>query len=105
MTPSAPNVIFLRLAGQEYLDTLRQYARISPRVAQRFSFAVNDAVQRIAAHPLVGSTYLAPFRWVRVRKFPYLLYYNPSVLGRIIIVAVAHKMRRPGYWLRRVGRS
>lgn len=39
---------------------------------------------------------------MRVRKFPYLLYYTMLDGAEVLIVAVAHAHRRPGYWLSRL---
>jgi hypothetical protein len=41
------------------------------------------------------------YRWVRTRRFPYILYYRLVDADEVLIVAVAHARRRPGYWLRR----
>jgi hypothetical protein len=43
-----------------------------------------------------------PYRWVRVRRFPYLLIFRRKSPEVIVIVAVAHTSRRPGYWRRRM---
>ncbi len=66
-------------------------------VAARFVRALGDALERIGS---------SPDRWprlgplahrVRLARFPYLVVYVPS--GDIVVVlAVAHAKRRPGYW-------
>jgi len=94
-------VLFHRLASQEYLDALRWYARRSARIAQAFRDAVDQTVQRIAAAPDQGSPFRNRFRWFRTPRFPYLLYYVPINDTQIVVMAVAHARRRPGYWLRR----
>src|SRR5262249_13939936 len=100
---SQPNrqVIFLRLADGEYLAAFRWYARRSRRTAQHFKTAVDGAVGLILAQPAIGSPSFRGCRWVKVRRFPYLLHYSDSIPGLIQIVAVAHQARRPGYWKRR----
>ncbi len=94
-------VIFHRLAIQEYLSARRWYAARSIRLAQAFQTAVDEAVQQIASMPNLGTRYNADHRWVRLRRFPYLLYYTAVSDDRIVIMAVAHSRRRPGYWRRR----
>ena len=100
--PSGPCiVIFHRLASQEYRLALRRYGRRSPGAAQRFYTAVDTVVQRIAATPDQGAPFGSRFRWLRLRRFPFLLYYEVLDPSRVKVYAVAHASRRPGYWLRR----
>src|SRR5437868_3640695 len=95
------DVLFHRLASQEYLKALRWYARRSPRITQAFRDAVDQTVQRIATVPDQGSSFRTRFRWFRVPRFPYLLYYVPINSTQIVVMALAHARRRPGYWIRR----
>jgi len=94
-------VRFHRLASQEYLRAWRAYARLRSRTALRFQDAVSAAVRRIAGAPQSWPIYSGPYRWARVRRFPYVLYYRILSSTDVLVVAVAHGRRRPGYWLRR----
>jgi hypothetical protein len=38
---------------------------------------------------------------MRLRRYPYLLYYARTDPAQVTVFAVAHASRRPGYWLRR----
>jgi hypothetical protein len=49
------------------------------------------------ALPFLGTAY----RWVHVSRFPYVLIFRSQPPGVILMVAVAHTSRRPGYWRRR----
>jgi plasmid stabilization system protein ParE len=73
-------------------------------VARRFVTAVEDATDRVDQNPAVGSPCFGQYRWVRIRRFPYLLYYRELTPTVTLIYAVAHGRRRPGYWLRRTRR-
>ncbi|MFW6125278.1 MAG: type II toxin-antitoxin system RelE/ParE family toxin [Pirellulales bacterium] len=96
------NVLFHRLAATEYIKARRWYAREGgDRVADRLRDEVDEAVKRIAGNPYLGSTFRKAYRWVRIHRFPYLLYYQILDESRVMILAVAHAARRPGYWLRR----
>jgi hypothetical protein len=92
-----------RLAAREYQAGEARYARRSARAARRFRDEVRRLIQRIEQTPDQGSIYRDPYRWMRVRRFPYLLYYGPFGSAAVMIYAVAHASRRPGYWLRRTG--
>ena len=89
------------LALQELRVARRWYAQRSPAAAQRFRLAVDAVVQRIATTAEQGSPYRQRYRWMRLKRFPYLLYYEIRDPQPVLIYAVAHAGRRPGYWLRR----
>jgi plasmid stabilization system protein ParE len=95
------SVVFHRLAREEYRQALRWYARRGAVLAQRFRQAVDQVVQAIAAAPAQGAVFRGPFRWMRTRRFPYVLYYRVLTPNQVMVLAVAHARRRPGYWLRR----
>uniref|UniRef100_A0A7C2NUV1 Type II toxin-antitoxin system RelE/ParE family toxin n=1 Tax=Schlesneria paludicola TaxID=360056 RepID=A0A7C2NUV1_9PLAN len=97
-------VIFHPAAVQEFLRSRRWYAKRDLRVEQRFAEAVNDAIARAEAAPESHPVFRGQFREVRVRRFPFAIYFrlenaagNPS----IAVYAVAHTSRRAGYWVRR----
>jgi plasmid stabilization system protein ParE len=98
----APHAVgFHPLATRELQGADRWYARRNPAAAQRFRQAVAHVVQQIGAAPEQGSTFGGRFRWMRVRRFSYVLYYEVLDPAQVIVYAVAHTSRRPGYWLRR----
>jgi plasmid stabilization system protein ParE len=89
------------LTVRELRAAYRWYARRSPAAAQRFRLAVDQVIQRIATAAEQGSPYRQVYRWMRPRRFPYLLYYEIRDPQPVLIYAVAQVRRRPGYWLRR----
>lgn len=97
-------VLFHSLAQREYDKAYDWYARRSIDAARRFDAEVDLAVQRIAANPERWPVFRDEHRWVRTRRFPYLLFYRRVDAERVLVMAVAHARRRPGYWLRRWGR-
>jgi plasmid stabilization system protein ParE len=94
-------VEFHRLADKEYDGAFKYYAERSPGAALRFKEAVDAAVRRIELGPDLLPRYSGPFRWVRVQRFSYILVFRRRGTEEIVIVAVAHTSRRPGYWRRR----
>lgn len=97
-------VTFHRLAAAEFVATRRWYAVRSPAVEARFVAAVTDAVRRIDTNPAGGSLWAGAIRWVRVRRYPYTLYHEEVTPGNVLVYAVAHTRRQPGYWIRRTTR-
>src|SRR5437870_2574815 len=97
-----PEVLFHRLARAEYLRARRWYAKQGGESrAERFRDAINAAVQRIIESPDRWPVFRNKYHWVRLHRFPYLLYYHRLDSSRSLVLAVAHSGRRPGYWLRR----
>jgi plasmid stabilization system protein ParE len=92
---------FHRLAAREYQHAQAWYARRSPGVAQHFRDEVRRVIQRIETAPDQGSIYRGAYRWMRLHGLPYLIYYGPISPTDIVLYALAHASRRPGYWLRR----
>ena len=89
-------------ALEEYEATTRYYAAQQPDLGLRFVTAVENAIAHVCE---------APERWrvfdgreVRrhlTRVFPYGILYTIET-DHVLIVAVAHCCREPGYWRQRV---
>lgn len=73
-----PNVVvrFHRLAALEYRSARAWYAARSSTAARRFREETRRVILRIAANPDLGAIYRGQFRWMRLRRFAYLLYYR-----------------------------
>lgn len=97
----AIEVVFHRLAAAEYRAARNWYAARSTQVAARFRSAVDHAVQRIASNVSGQARLGRKYRWARVRQFPYVLVFRERSAETIMVVAVAHTSRRPGYWRHR----
>ena len=94
-------VPFLPAAPEEFLAAALHYDSAAPGLGHDFIAAVEQAVARIAAFPEHGSPHLMGTRRVVLRRFPFSLVYflEPN---DVLVVAVAHHSRRPGYWRDRV---
>ena len=82
------------------------YEERAPGLGVRFVDSVLAATNRIAENPRIGAIWQSArlarkgVRRLTLTNFPYLLVYALEA-ERIVVVAVAHGRRRPGYWLRR----
>lgn len=73
------------------------YQEKQPGLATRFVDRLDDALRRIARHPLAYRRVDGDIRKCRVRHFPYGIIFRPR--GSVIeIIAVMHLRRSPGYW-------
>lgn len=90
-----------RLAIQEARLVERKYARAGAGVLARFTAAFDEAVARVGAHPAGWPPDAHGTRACRLRKFPYRLVYVEQPT-RVLVLAVPHNSRRPGYWRQRL---
>jgi toxin ParE1/3/4 len=97
----AYDFLFHELATKDYRRAKNWYARQSTQASRRFVAAVNDALKRIAEGPERGAIYAEQIRWMKTRRFPFVIYYEIGSDSCVNIYAIAHGRRRPGYWLRR----
>jgi toxin ParE1/3/4 len=95
------NYVFYPEALTEYSEAVQYYySEQRSEVAQGFINAVEDAVYRIRESP---DRYIAIDEDVRrcmTRKFPYGILYTVEQ-DYILILAVMHCSREPGYWKNR----
>ncbi len=87
-------------ALEEYNEAGFYYARKEPGLDLRFIISVENAIERILEEPLRHRMFEQDVRRCLTRTFPYAILYTIED-GFILIVAVAHLSREPGYWKRR----
>lgn len=83
------------------MRAIRWHAAQRPGLGDEFVSEVEEAVQRAREAPETGSPHLYGTRRMLVERFHYdvvFLVREPLVL----VVAVAHQRRKPGYWRRRL---
>jgi hypothetical protein len=85
-----PPVDFDPRAVREARAARRWYARVSAALATAF-----------LAAPQAWPPHVHGTRAFRLRRFPYHLVYVEQPTG-VLVIAVAHNRRRPGYWRRRL---
>lgn len=91
------NYEFLGEAREEFWEAALYYESREIGLGLRFRNEVAHAVQKILADPLLWREHEGGFRRVNCPVFPYYLTY--IIRGeKIVIVAVAHGHRKPGYW-------
>ena len=95
-------VRFHRLAIREYEEARAWYERRREDLGDAFTDEVDRAISRIARSPSRWPAVFVRFRRVRLRRFPYILYYHVVDDSLALVLAVAHARRRPGYWRRRL---
>lgn len=91
------SVAFHPEAQVEFIAAARYYEAQAENLGLDFISAVEATYRRIVTFPESGRPFGSRLRRVLVPGFPYGLIYRAEP-DRMLIVAVAHVHRRPGYW-------
>jgi len=94
---------YLAPAAEELTKASQFYESKSAGLGTDFLDAVQQAVDVLRKQPLIGQELGAGLRKALTHTFPFTLIYSPEE-KEILIVAVAHQRRKPGYWRGRIGR-
>lgn len=88
-------------AEQEYLSSLAWYKERSQTAALNFESEFQQAVSAIAEAPERWPIYFSRCRRYILHQFPFSIVYR--VLDEeVLVLAIAHGHRRPGYWRKRL---
>ncbi len=78
---------------------MRHYEEEAPGLGADFAAEVRVTVDHVLDNPYSGAPYEAETRRKLLQRFPYSLIYLVEKNGNhILIVAVMHQRRKPGYW-------
>jgi plasmid stabilization system protein ParE len=94
-------VRFLGAARAELSEVVEFYDGRVPSLGNDFAAVVQHTIQQIGQHPDRGASYLGGTRRVLLKRFPFSIVYQ-DVGDEVVVVAIAHQRRKPGYWLRRL---
>ena len=95
-----PPIEYLIGARPDFDESFDWYAERSTQAAVRFAAAVEAALERAAADPTQFASRDGVHRECPVKKFPFRIVYRRVDHG-VLVVAIAHARRRPGYWRNR----
>ena len=88
-------------ADEEYTRAAEHYAGINPELGRRFYDQVERLIQDIRRHPQHYRLFDPPIRRHFSDVFPYAVLYVDQP-DRVLVIAVMHMSRRPGYWRERL---
>jgi plasmid stabilization system protein ParE len=92
----------LPAAAEEAREAARWYAARNLVAAAGFEVEVRRAFAEIAAAPHTWPTHLEGTRRFLLERFPYEVVFLLRT-DRVLVIAIAHCKRRPGYWRERAG--
>ncbi|WP_162242018.1 type II toxin-antitoxin system RelE/ParE family toxin [Duganella sp. Leaf126] len=87
-------------AEAELDETASFYEALASGLGKSFTAEVKKTVRLIQAHPAAGQNISPRLKKSLVHRFPYSLIYSIDAQA-ILILAIAHHRRRPGYWHQR----
>ena len=87
-------------AERELDEAAGFYESRIPGLGKSFTIEVERAVRLLREHPAAGTPAGARRRRVLVDRLPYFVAYERKD-DSLIILAVGHQKRRPGYWRKR----
>lgn len=90
------NVRFLAPARDEFLAAVDFYDEKAPGLGAEFVDELESMPARLREDPRMGTPHLGETRQIPLRRFPFNLVYLFD--EAIVVVAVAHQRREPGYW-------
>jgi plasmid stabilization system protein ParE len=88
---------YLPEACRDFDESFDWYAERSREAAVRFVIAIDAALSAIAAEPQRFAVVDDLHRACPVARYPFRIVYRVTP-DRVVVVAVAHAKRRPGYW-------
>lgn len=88
-------------ALEEYKDTARYYEGCQSGLGRRFIASVEQAIHHIIEKPEQWKILEQDVRRYLTRVFPYAVLYTIEA-DYILIIAVMHCHREPGYWKKRI---
>ena len=95
------SIVFLTPAEEEMLEASVYYEWQARGLGRDFLAEVQRTVDSIAENPPVGRIVRLPIRRRLMRRFPFGILYRIDP-HEIVIIAVMHLRRRPGYRVARV---
>jgi plasmid stabilization system protein ParE len=88
-------------AEEDYAESLRWYAERSKRAAEGFEAEFTRVLEAIAANPGRYPLCDDRHRFHLLKRYPFQVIYRMVSEHQLLVVAVAHASRRPGYWSER----
>lgn len=94
-------IINLPAADREFAKIVAHYFKEQPRRAAAFVEELDRASGLLCDNPYLGTPEEGEVRGYVLGRFPYTIYYviRPDL---ILVIAISHHSRRPGYWRKRL---
>ena len=88
---------YLAVAREEIREAAEYYAAISPDLGAGFRRELRQLMRLVTTMPLAWPASRPGTRKCLLTRFPYLVIYAP-LPNELLVLAVGHQHRRPGFW-------
>ncbi|MFH1562648.1 MAG: type II toxin-antitoxin system RelE/ParE family toxin [Nitrospirota bacterium] len=88
-------------ALQEYVEATMYYTEVCFELGESFLYEIERGIQQILDNPKAWQIVEEDIRRYLVHRFPFGIYYTVED-DCILIVAIMHMSREPGYWKNRI---
>lgn len=95
------SVRLLESAQAELDDAIAWYAEQAPGLGDAFLIETLKTIKLIEQYPKAWHPLTQQIRRCRLRRFPYSVVYAQDG-SDLLVLAVAHQHRKPGYWRARL---
>lgn len=96
-------VRYLAMAQEEIREAADYYAAVSPGLGLAFRRELRQLLRLVATRPEAWPRCGDGIRRCLMARFPYMAIYAPLPDG-LLVLAVGHQHRKPGYWRERFTR-
>ena len=90
-------IVFLPAAEQEMIEAALYYQSQASKLGESFLYEVKRAIKSIVESPNMWPVLEGTLRRRLLKRFPFGVLYKIEPEA-IIIIAIAHLKRKPGYW-------
>ena len=95
------NIKFLAAAREEFLAAVEFYEQQEAGLGARLVDSVEKTIETLRQGPHAGVTYSHGTQRLVITHFPFSIVYILEE-KHVVIVAVVHQRRKPGYWTDRL---
>ena len=92
---------YLEVAQAEIQEAAEYYAAISPELGLSFKRELRQLMRLVAKMPMAWPPVGENVRRCLMSRFPYLIIYA-TLPNEVLVLAVGHQHRQPGYWQERL---
>lgn len=96
------SIRLLAPAQTELDEAISWYAEQAPGLGDAFLVEILKTFRLVEQFPQAWHPLTPEIRRSRLRRFPYSVIYTEDAPG-ILVLAIAHQHRKPGYWKNRLG--
>ena len=86
----------------EFIEAVRYYSNISRSLANAFVAQVEHGINQILLFPETWAEIEPDIRRYLIKRFPFAIFYTIETNDTILIHAIMHLSRKPGFWKDRI---